>query len=125
MTNQHPPVSPLICMHCDLPPAQASQGEAEPEGDVEPEVNFGQVQLKDPIVGIRDVISNEFGDGAKAADPLRAPKSMSKAEWERHCVTHRPFSPRMSLLRTGAQTKWSTTPLSRKRANPPLLVADY
>ena len=92
--------------------------------DDEPAINFGHVQLKDPIVGVEEVISDEHGAGAIPASPLRSPKSMSQAEWERHCITHLPFHPgcpwcvaarKPNLPHRPSHEADRITPLSRRR----------
>ena len=81
--------------------------------------------FKDPIIGVKDVISDEHGAGARPAEPLPVPKEMSAAEWAEHSITHLKYHPGCPVC---AATR---RPNSHHRASHehdrtiPLLVGDY
>ena len=126
MTCRQPPVSPMVCMVRATNQEEAGKEETPSgEDDGEPVVDFGHARLKDPIIGVKDVISNEHGDGAIPAEPMKAPKSMTTAEWERHCVTHLPYHPSCPLCRAARRPNVQHRLSHEFERTIPLLVADY
>ena len=116
----------MLCMMHEPPGVQMGAGETNgEEDDDEPAVNFGHAKLNDPIIGVKHVVSDEHGDGAITAEPMKAPKSMTPAEWERHCVTHLPYHPAcpwcVAARRPNVQHRLS----HECERIIPLLVADY
>ena len=74
MSHPPPPVSPLLCMPFVSPEVPAGNDEVDHDhGGEEPAVDFTKAKLKDPIIGMEQVLSNANGDLALPAVPMKAP----------------------------------------------------
>ena len=126
--NHKRPVRPSsVCFCCPT----LSLGKAEELSGlvcgecVDEDVDHKLALLKDPIVGIDKTILDANGPGALDPKLLTTPPTMTKAQWEKHKVTHLPHHPGCPICRA---TRTPIVPhhlTHEAERTIPMLVADY
>ena len=118
------PVSPLASATPDVgggtPSSHVPQEEQE-----EPEVDFSQAMLDDPIVGTALVTMDHNGPGALRPKPLPSHKQMTPAEKEAHDLTHVKFDPACEICQATRGVNAQHRSVVEHNRVIPLLVAGY
>ena len=120
---QPSPVRPLPHEPPDLPGGDdgAAPIRAQGEDDKE-EIDPKLALMDDPIVGVEAGGSAPLGPQAK---PLRTPPTMSKAEKEKHDVTHQPPHPGCAICAASRAPNTMHCQSHEHLRTIPLLVGDY
>ena len=118
-------VSPHLCCPLFHGGSQGSGTVAPDTVEEEPLVDTKHAVMNEPIVGQGLILSDEHGDGALAATPLKSPKPMTPAEKAVHDLTHLPYHPACPHCVMARRANVQHRKSHEGDRTIPLLVADY